>query len=666
MNLLAAGLPAAFLPRAPSIALALLLCAWGSEAVAQTQPADKVPYQDRVIEGLPTQDPQELAQNSYDKTGLPRGYSLEALWNQQKTQQSKTSALGLKANGYIDTPLYGSISGQLNLQSASAGQNTASSFVLRQIGMPFDGGWRVDNAAGMLNLPVPDMARASARVTLPTPGMRGLSTHWRQNEGLNVMAAWGQSGRYEGYQLPSFKVSDGQYSMLGLQNQQRVADGLWQWSAAASQARNVSSPFMATSTGQGDVNAQGLYAALRREWGASSYAQVNTVHGSNNGSDITGQPGLPATGLWVDGGFAQGAHQNGWGVFWLEPGLGWLANALANDLNGAYWRHNWRTRQWSLESSVEALGSVSGQTANGFFASQSVRYQYSTATSFGGTANLRRYGLQAQSLLLYSQFANTLGSTRVQGEAANANSGERQMRLQMDHDWSFVQSMHLSTSLSVERNRNATGITRAWGAAINADWALTPHLSMTHSVQSRWTTDGTQYSLNTGVNWRLAPHWTLQATAYAIEGNPNNNISLAQSPLILPAVPSTRTRDHGVFVSLRYEDRAGSAGAPVGGSPGSAAGQLSGTVFLDANKNGKRDAAERGAANVTVMLDGRYAVQTDGQGRFDFTYVATGPHVITVVSDNLPLPWILENNGRTEVKVFTRDFTKVDIGAVQQ
>ena len=68
---------------------------------------------------------------------------------------------------------------------------------------------------------------------------------------------------------------------------------------------------------------------------------------------------------------------------------------------------------------------------------------------------------------------------------------------------------------------------------------------------------------------------------------------------------------------------------------------------------------------MTVVLDGRYSVQTDAQGRFDFNYVVAGPHVVTVVSDNLPLPWVLENNGRTPVKVFTRDMTQVAIGAVQ-
>jgi hypothetical protein len=43
--------------------------------------------------------------------------------------------------------------------------------------------------------------------------------------------------------------------------------------------------------------------------------------------------------------------------------------------------------------------------------------------------------------------------------------------------------------------------------------------------------------------------------------------------------------------------------------------------------------------------------------------VATGHHVITVVPDNLPLPWILANGGRAEVEVTTRDRTEISIAA---
>ncbi|HYC08323.1 MAG TPA: hypothetical protein VEC10_01715, partial [Steroidobacteraceae bacterium] len=82
-------------------------------------------------------------------------------------------------------------------------------------------------------------------------------------------------------------------------------------------------------------------------------------------------------------------------------------------------------------------------------------------------------------------------------------------------------------------------------------------------------------------------------------------------------------------------------------------------------ENGRYDAGEAGAANITVVLDGRYSVRTDSNGRYDFPAVAAGHHVLTVQSDNLPLPWTLNNAGRIEVVVSTRESIETDIGAVR-
>ena len=102
-------------------------------------------------------------------------------------------------------------------------------------------------------------------------------------------------------------------------------------------------------------------------------------------------------------------------------------------------------------------------------------------------------------------------------------------------------------------------------------------------------------------------------------------------------------------------------------SPGAAAGGIRGSVFLDENGDGVRSASELPAVNVTVLLDGRYAVRTDSQGEFEFPRVATGAHTVQVVPDNLPLPWFLAEDGESRaVEVRVRDTTRVDIGARRQ
>ena len=47
--------------------------------------------------------------------------------------------------------------------------------------------------------------------------------------------------------------------------------------------------------------------------------------------------------------------------------------------------------------------------------------------------------------------------------------------------------------------------------------------------------------------------------------------------------------------------------------------------------------------------------------------VAIGAHVVTVVPDNLPLPWFVDEDGdRRAVEVKVRDQQRVDIGARRQ
>jgi len=76
-----------------------------------------------------------------------------------------------------------------------------------------------------------------------------------------------------------------------------------------------------------------------------------------------------------------------------------------------------------------------------------------------------------------------------------------------------------------------------------------------------------------------------------------------------------------------------------------------------------RDANETGAANVTVLLDGRYSARTDSQGQYEFPAVAAGQHVLVVVPDNLPLPWMITGEERKVIKVETRRRTVLDVGA---
>jgi hypothetical protein len=639
-------------------------------------PARADPYQDRLIEGLAKDEADEATQTPYNGSGWPRGFSLETLWNFQNNSGQKSNAMGLKGSGYLDTALYGSFSGQATWQKSPSNGPTSkgsdTSFVLRQMGMPFDGGWRANNSLGMINLPLPDLARGGTRLTLPTPAIAGLSSHWQQASGWELLGAVGQAGNFQGYPVPGFNTSKGNYALVAVQ--QSLPNPMlpkWQWSGTLAQAQQVTAPFSFNPNTTSTTDASSAHFSLKHNFDATekisnSFLQINALSGRQTGTDTA-----PKTnGMWLDSGASHGAHTHGAGLFWLQPNLNWLNVPMPQDLKGGYWRHNWRTRQWSTEVGLEGLGSVSGATAQGYFSNANVRYQLSSTQSFGAALTLRRYGVAAQSVLGYTQFLNGLGNTRLQLDFARTNTGEQQTKAQLDHDWSRIQIVRLSTSLGLEREQHASDAgpitNQGINLALNADGNLTDKISTGMGLQAYWRSGAAQYSLNSSLNWRLSKSWSLQANLYNVQGRQPSATALAASPLTSPtALTPPPIQNQSLFVSLRFDQSAGQARAPVGGTPGAAAGSLRGSVYLDDNKNTQRDALEKGAPNVTVVLDGRYSTQTDAQGQFEFNFVTAGPHVLTVITDNLALPWQLEKDGLTPVTVHTRETTDVHIGATK-
>jgi len=63
-----------------------------------------------------------------------------------------------------------------------------------------------------------------------------------------------------------------------------------------------------------------------------------------------------------------------------------------------------------------------------------------------------------------------------------------------------------------------------------------------------------------------------------------------------------------------------------------------------------------------VLLNGRFSTRTDASGRFEFPFVAAGIQTLTVLPDNLALPWVV-GDAKREVDVRTRETAQVEIGA---
>jgi hypothetical protein len=406
----------------------------------------------------------------------------------------------------------------------------------------------------------------------------------------------------------------------------------------------------------------GLLTAAWADGG--EHVQLNLLDG-----DVSGKGN--ALGTWVDASMVQGRFLQNAGLFRIDPGMTWGNQLITNDAQGGYYRLNYQSRQWLADVGIDEVRSVSGLGANTTFLTGDTRYQMSRDWGIGGVANVSHSeGGTGWSLEGYVDHSNGAGTGRAQVDFTETTEGQDTM-LTLNETWSTPAAFRLSTSASVERISGAVAsdlqqdstvlsIAAFGGGQFSSRLGIEGNVRWATAVQGRAAPG---VSANVSLTWQLSQSWEILATYYDSRVGSWTPLTVV-SPLTPPmatAVPSVQ--ESGVFLTLRYRRAAGSHFAPLGGAPGAGSGEIAGVVFLDANNNGRADAGEAGAPNVTVVLDGRFSVQTDAGGRFSFPVVATGHHVISVVPDNLPLPWTLVNGGRAEIEVTTRDRTEIDIPA---
>ncbi|MBS0375229.1 MAG: hypothetical protein JSR73_11665 [Proteobacteria bacterium] len=660
----------------PARRLAPGLCGLGGLALAALAaaqsplPAEPPAYQDRYIAGgtlAPEVLSDELAPDDA-AAGLARSLQVDGVLARLRSSEGDAdhsiTERGLVAKAQWETAAYGawSLEGAVHgggdePGAPSHGRGLVS---LRERGLAFDGGWVADNALGDINAAEIALARLQPRFYLPTTPMEGLTTEWRGPHGLQITAGGGEPGLYAGLAVPGFATLGGSTAAAGVQ-----------WSPAAHwtvggqliEAHDVAlaaGPLV--DLGQRLSATTGLASALYETKGAR--LQLNVLDGSVSGLGN-------GIGGWVDGSVVRGRIQQSAGLFRIDPDLTWGNQLISNDAQGGYYRFGYQSRQWLADVGIDAVRSVSGLGANTTFLTSDARYQLSRDWGVGGVANLSHTGGGASwSAEGYVDHANRFGTGRVQADTAHTPTGS-EVSLALDQAWSTLQGFRLNTTLSLERIQgalidDAPQSSTVLGLAVNGGGQLTNGLSLEANVRWSSAVEGRAapgVAATVTLNWQLSSSWQLLATYYDSTVGSWTPITVS-SPLTPPSeMPVPAVRERGGFLTVRYQRAAGAHFAPLGGAPGGGAGALAGAVFLDANDDGRLDNGEAGAPNVTVVLDGRFSVQTDAYGRFEFPVVAAGRHVLTVVSDNLPLPWFLANDGRTEVEVGTRSRTQVTIAA---
>lgn len=594
---------------------------------------------------------------AYDATGWPRFLRLETRLGTEPFDASHRSRIGYAVYGLLETPNHGSLTLD-GSHSPYAGRGTIT---LRQRGLPLGSGWTGNHEAGILNSPLPPISRMPSRVYLPSALIQGLGGEWTRNDGgWQWQAATGEPGRLEGQPSSVWRSGVGRRHSASLQWQPEVqttpADPLdrpgWTFAAQVAAARGVSLLDDPQLPGE-RFDADGALLAARHETDHRRL-QAQWVQASG------GRAGGERQGLWVDAEWDDGPRRHGAGLYRLDPDLHWAGQPMAGDAQGVYVRSAWRTRQWSAEGSLDWLQSVSGDTTDGYYATLSGRRRLGAGSQLGAGMALRDFDGRAWTAYTDWRHGNAWGAAGWRLDFSGGTSQASEQRLSYDQDWRVPQGWTVATSVGLGRVGAYAGqaAQNFWAAALSLGAPLGSRAGLRASFDTERRSGGQrQLSLSVGANWRIDTRWSLEAQF-------NRSLGQSSSPSIDPLAPPVTvlsTADRSFYAVLRYELQAGSRLAPLGGRAQEGGGRVEGVVYLDANRSGKQEASEQGASGVTVLLDNRYAVRTDAQGRFEFPFVAAGTRTVTVRNDTLPLPWSVVDDGQVKITVRLREETKLAI-----
>lgn len=652
------------------------LCAGLATAAALGQTG--TPYIDRVMDGQPEIDGGlQLKASSYNEAGWPRSWRIDySVFRQTGNGNTATRAIDL--GGFIDTPNHGALSVHASLARQGSGTFASQAAAgdhdwrIDQRALPLDGGWFANHQAGSINTGSTRLARGTGRVSVPTTAIQGIGGQWYLQDTLDLNAAAGRTGLFSGVNAAGFEASGGSISSLGAQFRVPIAksggsaergdaafqlmDGKNIPTGAASGATQDTRAYFAAASWEGPAPwgsglAAGYDAANERVGGLRLQANMVQSQGTQDGA---------ATGLWLDAAWRTERWRQTAGLFRFEPKLRWGTTGLAGDLQGLYWQGDTSARQWQAGFAVELSDSVSGGQAGSaasggsVFASLNGRYLLDMRNSVAAVLSFRTITSPGQAIQLSWNRNGDWGQTQWRADLANAQ-GARSLRLGLDHSWPVQSTTFLSTSLALERINTSDQPTLGliWGVlATLSPW---PQWSMDASLRGTRRSGGSEsMNANIGLNWQAYGGWSLSLRYTESRGqeSPQALVVSALTAATLPGNPVTQS-NRSLQLLLRYQGNAGTASAPLGGLPGTGAGSLGGTVFFDADANGRREASEAGVPGVTVILDRRYVTQTDAQGRYEFPSVAAGEHLLEISPDNIPLPWnpVLRDPLKTTVLV---------------
>jgi len=479
----------------------------------------------------------------------------------------------------------------------------------------------------------------------------------------------------------------------------------------------------------GDSTGRALLTSSRGVLGSLAYSraalrvQANAIWSHRDRPGVV--PGFDvedgsAGGGWIDASYRSGRTQHSGGLYYFGPGLTWGTSALINNAFGGYYRFSASSQRWRWTFNLDAVDSVDSTARGGVIVNADVRRKISVSTAIGLNSTLRvTNGQTATQILGFVDFSSRLGSSRAEAGWSHDPISEL-YRLGFNQNWELPawlpSGSRLSTQVAYEHRSQSLVLSdlplgtkaqkaNSFGAAVSVGAtpfngvSLDANLAYNSSGNSFATSvsgpvdltggalsyasseRGRAFTANFVATARISSSWSLSTSYTDTTSRVSSLFGLpggALGPLgsAFPDGLDRRRLSYHLragYLTLRYSVAAGRPAGSLGlrQYPFGGTGNLEGRVYLDANDNDTREPAEVGAAGIVVILDGIQAVRTDQSGFYRFENVSDGTHRVTLNTDMLPLPWIIEapaSRGTGEpyqetVEIAVRSTTKLDISA---
>jgi hypothetical protein len=636
-------------------------------------------YVDRVMD----ESPLPSTDTADEDTGNLRSFYVETrvtTARQSDALQLRSSTeLGQRIGWRQQTVNHGEFVLEADLRQAQGGNGTGlgpfgaaasprgERLTLRNIAFPLVPGLYATTAAGDITSQLTDALSRTYRVSLGNSSVRGVSTQV-YGDAVDLRAGFGSRGFQVGGPFPGFQRTQGQLAWLG--GSVRLRPDL-SVGVQAAQGTDLPSLFSATAAPGTGVSVTSLAAGVTTTWTLGDEARMRgrvlAAHSTTDDPLL----GRAATGVFTEFTYAKPRERHEFGAFTAQPGLRFGDTYLTFANRGAYWRYDNYGNRMNWGAGLDAERQDAGSLLSGarrVSGSANANWRLNRNTSIGANVAIGHNTLFAGTALPFTTGITSGGSrnetlgafwqTRLSpgwgrtslrwlsrrnvqlvGNAPAATGDE----LLWEQDWLGSDSGEsrqnlFATVLGVARDRSLGNDTRSPTAGLQ--FRLYPGAAWSLGGSLRYTARDSNLSTSRGVSgtldaerlledgWRIGAALSLNQVAVAVPAN----------GLLPPLVARSDTRFASVY--LRWDGSRGSRIEGLGAQePGAGAGALEGVVFFDANRDGERQVTESGVPDVEVVLDGRYTVRTDANGRFNFPLVAIGRRRLALTADTVPLPW---------------------------